>query len=142
MGRKFIVDYDEFLKEDFVHCIVCKTRIGSIHEFIKEIENGNTVVFNKVFNVQVDKEKYHKQVNGNSVADTYCLNCGMLLGMKLILVPNSHQNASIIEGRFLMSNNQLVFWNNVRMFITDEDEEDDANEQDHDHDDEHDSDQD
>jgi len=144
MGRLFLVYYDEYPKEDFVHCIICKTRIGFVNKFIDYIDGyGITAVFHNVFNVQVDAEKYHRQVNGNTVADTYCVKCGMLLGMKLIVVPYNNQIENIREGRFLMSAFQLVYWNNKLMFVEEdyeeeeeeEDEEDDdggTNEQDHD----------
>ncbi|KAH0657610.1 hypothetical protein KY289_026358 [Solanum tuberosum] len=147
MGRLFLVYYDEYPKEDFFHCIICKTRIGFVNKFIDYIDDyGITAVFQNVFNVQVDAEKYHRQVNGNTIADTYCVKCGMLLGMKLIVVPYNNQIENIREGRFLMSAFQLVYWNNKLMFVEedyeeeeeeeedDDDEEDDGgtNEQDHD----------
>ncbi|KAH0657612.1 hypothetical protein KY289_026360 [Solanum tuberosum] len=139
MGRLFLVYYDEYPKEDFFHCIICKTRIGFVNKFIDYIDDyGITAVFHNVFNVQVDVEKYHRQVNGNTVADTYCVKCGMLLGMKLIVVPYNNQIENIREGRFLMSAFELVYWNNKLMFVEEdyeEEEEDDdggTNEQDHD----------
>ncbi|XP_055829433.1 uncharacterized protein LOC129898782 [Solanum dulcamara] len=131
MGRKFYVDYDEFPKEDFVHCSVCKTQIGLVDEFINDMENGRTAIFNKVFNVQVDAEKYHRQENGKIVADTYCVKCGMLLGMKLIVVPYSHWTVNFRQGRFLIRANKLVFWNNERLFDGEDEQDEGANEHDH-----------
>uniref|UniRef100_M1DX18 Protein yippee-like n=1 Tax=Solanum tuberosum TaxID=4113 RepID=M1DX18_SOLTU len=83
MGFLYLVDLDEYPKEDVVHCIICKTGVGLANDFIDSIDYELTVVFHKMYNVQVDEEKYHRQVNGNTVADTYCVKCGMLLGMKL-----------------------------------------------------------
>ncbi|KAK6786015.1 hypothetical protein RDI58_014540 [Solanum bulbocastanum] len=121
MRRLFLVYYDEYPKEDFVHCIICKTRIGFVNKFIDHIDDyGITTVFHSVFNVVVDGEKYHRQVNGNTVADTYCVKCGKLLGMKLIVVPYNDQNVNIREGRFLMSTFELVYWNNKLMFEEEE----------------------
>ncbi|KAH0664868.1 hypothetical protein KY285_026074 [Solanum tuberosum] len=138
MGRLFLVYYDEYTKEDFVHCIICKIRIGFVNKFIDCIDDYViTAVFHNVFNVQVDAEKYHRKVNGNTVADTYCVKCGMLLGMKLIVVPYNNQIENIREGRFLMSTFQLVYWNNKLMFVDEDDEEeeeDDGGANEHDHD--------
>ncbi|WMV32070.1 hypothetical protein MTR67_025455 [Solanum verrucosum] len=62
MGRLFLVYYDEYPKEDFFHCIICKTRIGFVNKFIDYIDDyGITAVFHNVFNAQVDAEKYHRQ---------------------------------------------------------------------------------
>lgn len=113
-----------------------RKRIFSIVKFIDYIDDdGINAVFHDVFNVQVDEEKYHRQVNGNTIADTYCVKCGMLLGMKIIEVPYNNQIENIREGRFLMSASQLVYWNNKLMFV-DEDDDDEAeggaNEHDHD----------
>ncbi|KAH0750682.1 hypothetical protein KY290_029914 [Solanum tuberosum] len=142
MGRVFLVYYDEHPKEDFFHCIICKTRIGFVNKFIDYIDGyGITAVFHNVFNVQVDAEKYHRQVNGNTVADTYCVKCGMLLGKKLIVVPYNNQIENIREGRFLMSAFQLVYWNNKLMFVDEDDDDEEEEEEDddgganeHDHD--------
>uniref|UniRef100_A0A3Q7H3M5 Yippee domain-containing protein n=1 Tax=Solanum lycopersicum TaxID=4081 RepID=A0A3Q7H3M5_SOLLC len=103
MGFLYLVDLDEYPKEDIVHCNICETRIGLANDFIDSIDYEMTVVFHKMCNVQVDEEKYHRQVNGNTVADTYCVKCGMLLGMKLIVVPYSNQTLHHREEYFLMN---------------------------------------
>ncbi|XP_027773235.1 acidic leucine-rich nuclear phosphoprotein 32-related protein-like [Solanum pennellii] len=140
MGFLYLVDLDEYPKEDIVHCNICETRIGLANDFIDSIDYEMTVVFHKMYNVQVDEEKYHRQVNGNTVADTYCVKCGMLLGMKLIVVPYSNQTVHHREGNFLMNALELIDCNNKLMYLdeTEEDEEyeeqDDADANEHDHD--------
>ncbi|XP_049343444.1 uncharacterized protein LOC125807747 [Solanum verrucosum] len=139
MGFLYLVDFDEYPKEDVIHCIICKTGIGLANDFIDSMDYELTVVFHKMYNVQVDEEKYHRQVNGNTVADTYCVKCGMLLGMKLIVVPYSNRTVHFREGNFLMNALELVDCNNKLMYI-DEDgedeeyEEDDGGANEHDHD--------
>ncbi|XP_019069898.1 uncharacterized protein [Solanum lycopersicum] len=140
MGFLYLVDLDEYPKEDIVHCNICETRIGLANDFIDSIDYEMTVVFHKMCNVQVDEEKYHRQVNGNTVADTYCVKCGMLLGMKLIVVPYSNQTLHHREEYFLMNALELIDCNNKLMYLdeTEEDEEyeeqDDADANEHDHD--------
>lgn len=41
------------------------------------------------FNVRfLNNANYIRHVNGNNVADVYCVQCGMLLGLKLVRSPN------------------------------------------------------
>ncbi|OIT02322.1 hypothetical protein A4A49_25041 [Nicotiana attenuata] len=116
MERLFTVENDQVRGEDFIHCNVCKTRIGTTEDHIENIQNETTGVLSKVFNVQVlDDHKYVEQDSGNTVADIYCVKCGMLLGLKLITVPR--QTLYVREGRFLMKLNKLVYWGDVPMFF-------------------------
>ncbi|XP_019248625.1 PREDICTED: protein yippee-like At3g08990 [Nicotiana attenuata] len=127
MGRIFLVEYDEFPEEDFFLCRICKTRIGLVEDHVDNVEDERRAVFNKVFNVEVDKENHHKKENGKTVADTYCVKCGMLLGVKLITVP--HPTIYFKQGRFLMKTDKLVYWNDDPMFL-----DEGNNEHDHDQD--------
>lgn len=51
--------------------------------FLLQVQNDRIGVFNSVFNVQIlDNVNYIRHVNGNTIADVYCVRCGMLLGLK------------------------------------------------------------
>nr|XP_009591134.1 protein yippee-like At3g08990 [Nicotiana tomentosiformis]XP_016476747.1 PREDICTED: protein yippee-like At3g08990 [Nicotiana tabacum] len=68
-------------------------------------------IYHKVFNVQVlDDEKYLRLDNGYTLADAYCVGCGMLLGWKFIRV--AQPSIYCKEGRFLMKLDKLIYWNN------------------------------
>ncbi|XP_060197215.1 protein yippee-like At3g08990 [Lycium barbarum] len=103
-------------EEDLVYCNECKTRIGFVNDHIQIVQNGRTGVFEKVFNVQnLDSENHLRQVNCNAVADIYCAQCGMLLGLKLIAVPQP--SIYVREGICLMDLDKLVYFNDYPMLI-------------------------
>ncbi|XP_049409036.1 protein yippee-like At3g08990 [Solanum stenotomum] len=84
------------------------------------VQNGRTGVFNSVFNARfLNNVNYLRHVNGNTVADVYCVQCGMLLGLKLIAVPRPSQE--IREGRFLMNLEKLVYWGDYSMIYQEQD---------------------
>ncbi|KAK6788121.1 hypothetical protein RDI58_016646 [Solanum bulbocastanum] len=79
------------------------------------VQNGRTGVFNSVFNLRfLNNANYLRHVNGNTVADVYCVQCGMALGLKLIVVPRPSQE--IREGR-----EKLVYWGDYSMIYQEQD---------------------
>ncbi|XP_055832171.1 protein yippee-like At3g08990 [Solanum dulcamara] len=112
--------YDQVREEDLIHCNVCKTQVGFVEDHLDIVQNGRTGVFKSVFNVKLlDSANYLRHVNGNTVADVYCVRCGMLLGLKLITVPRP--SLEISEGRFLMNLDKLVYWNGYPMIYQEQD---------------------
>ncbi|KAH0659727.1 hypothetical protein KY285_029423 [Solanum tuberosum] len=99
MGRPFILHYED----DCIHCRSCKTRVGFIRDHLFTNIGDESFIFHTVFNVEVPEDKRYHQVekNGRTVADTYCIKCGNLLGRKLISIdkPCSY----IREGVFFIS---------------------------------------
>ncbi|XP_059302096.1 protein yippee-like At3g08990 [Lycium ferocissimum] len=96
MGRLFLVEYDQIPSHEYIHCGMCGTRVAFVEDRFA------------TFNVEVpENEIYHQQEHGPTLADTYCIKCGNLLGWKLIAVPQP--NKYIKEGRFVMKLDQLNF---------------------------------
>ncbi|KAK4376014.1 hypothetical protein RND71_006691 [Anisodus tanguticus] len=87
MGRLFLAEYDQIPSEKYIHCGMCRTRVAFIEDDIAvDVSTSLTRgIYSKVFNVEVpaDDLSYHQQENGNTLVDTYCVKCGMLLGHKL-----------------------------------------------------------
>ncbi|KAL3336086.1 hypothetical protein AABB24_032025 [Solanum stoloniferum] len=104
MGRPFILHYED----DCIHCRSCKTRVGFIRDHLFTNIGDESFIFHTVFNVEVPEDKRYHQVekNGRTVADTYCIKCGNLLGRKLIAIdkPCSY----IREGVFFISLLQVL----------------------------------
>ncbi|XP_019228911.1 PREDICTED: protein yippee-like At3g08990 [Nicotiana attenuata] len=121
MGRLFLVEYNKDPFLEYFQCIICRLRVAFLEDRILNVPDSTRGIFNKVFNVEVpDDERYHQELNGNTVADAYCVQCGELLGCKLIAVPEPSMYYR--EGRFVMRLEKLICGN-------DQDESD--NEQDH-----------
>uniref|UniRef100_K4C9U7 Yippee domain-containing protein n=1 Tax=Solanum lycopersicum TaxID=4081 RepID=K4C9U7_SOLLC len=111
---------NRFLDEDIIYCNSCNTQVGFVDDHIDIVQNGRTGVFKSVFNVRfLNNANYIRHVNGNNVADVYCVQCGMLLGLKLIAVPRPSQE--IMEGRFLMNLEKLAYWGGYRMIYQEQD---------------------
>ncbi|KAG5602967.1 hypothetical protein H5410_034337 [Solanum commersonii] len=66
-------------------------------------------IFTDMFNVEVpENESYHQLLEGNTVVDTFCVNCRDRLGWKFIAVP---QGSRYEEGQFLMMLEKLTYPN-------------------------------
>ncbi|KAH0659701.1 hypothetical protein KY289_028449 [Solanum tuberosum] len=73
---------------DYIHCTLVPVESGGI--------------FNRVFNVDVsDDLNNHETLNGSTIANAYCVQCGTMLGWKFIAI---HQPEMYVrEGRFFMN---------------------------------------
>ncbi|XP_059302098.1 uncharacterized protein LOC132054033 [Lycium ferocissimum] len=104
MGRFFLLEYNQIPSHEYIHCGICRTRVAFVEDHIAtDMSNSKPRrISSKVFNVEIpDDMSYHEQVNGNTLVDTYCVRCRMLLGWKLIAV--SHP-----------SRHKLSYWNDPR----------------------------
>ncbi|KAH0659712.1 hypothetical protein KY285_028330 [Solanum tuberosum] len=105
MGRPFILHYDEIPDDDCINCFICGTRVG----FIGDLHATSILswVFHNVFNVEVPEDKRYHQVeeDGRTVADTYCIKCGNLLGWKVIAIVKP--SMFIREGVFIIRLSQI-----------------------------------
>ncbi|CAN4100940.1 unnamed protein product [Withania somnifera] len=115
MGRPFILYYDEIPSYNCIHCCICRTRVAFIKDYIPNVNDLlSGGYFSRVFNVEVpEEERYHQVVDGKTLADTYCNQCGMLLGWKLIAI--SQPSKYYREGKFYMRLNKLIYWNDLTL---------------------------
>ncbi|KAG5611916.1 hypothetical protein H5410_023197 [Solanum commersonii] len=68
-------------------------------------------IFSTLYNVLVsDDVNYHF---GSTIANTYCGQCGMMIGWKFIEVPRWYEY--VREGRFILKLSKLSFWNGVSL---------------------------
>ncbi|KAH0667113.1 hypothetical protein KY285_028319 [Solanum tuberosum] len=82
---------------DYIHCTLVPVESGGI--------------FNRVFNVDVSDLNNHETLNGSTIANAYCVQCGTMLGWKFIAI---HQPEMYVrEGRFFMNLYKLTSSNDV-----------------------------
>ncbi|KAH0659696.1 hypothetical protein KY289_028444 [Solanum tuberosum] len=95
---------------DRIHCRRCRIRVALVSDYVQPVGPGG--IFNRVFNVDVsDDVNDHLQQEVNTLANTYCVRCGTLLGWKFIAVPEP--SMIIRAGRFCMRLHKLTLWNDV-----------------------------
>ncbi|CAN4098862.1 unnamed protein product [Withania somnifera] len=124
MGRHFILDFDEIQPSDCIYCRMCRVRVAFVEDYIGFLNDLMPEgIFNKMFNVQVPKdERYHHVRDGETLADTYCVGCGMLLGWKLIAVTQPCRFSK--EGRFAMKLDNLSYWDDELLYKQDPNDQD------------------
>ncbi|KAG5589300.1 hypothetical protein H5410_039814 [Solanum commersonii] len=112
MNRYYSLEYntDAIPSNDTIHCHTywCRTQVASFNEYIPMSQSGVLGIFNRVFNVHVpDNMSYRLSESGTIVANTYCRQCGKMIGWKFITVQepdmyvreeNSEKNFQANEG--------------------------------------------
>ncbi|KAH0659700.1 hypothetical protein KY289_028448 [Solanum tuberosum] len=88
---------------DSIHCRVCRTRVAFIEDLFVTVWPGG--IFTRLVNVE--NVNYHESEIGKIIADTHCVQCGIMLGWKFI-TPHS---MLFREGTFLLRLDWLSFWN-------------------------------
>ncbi|PHT46774.1 hypothetical protein CQW23_15932 [Capsicum baccatum] len=96
-------------------CCFCETRVSFIEHYLP---NAQDLVyggyFNKVFHVVVPNNvNYRRVVDGNTLANVYCINCRILLGWELIAVAQPSQY--YVVGRFFMRLKQIMYLSGVTL---------------------------
>ncbi|WMV35882.1 hypothetical protein MTR67_029267 [Solanum verrucosum] len=96
---------------DYFHG-TCGTRVVFLKDYVGTDDELTCVlqgIFTDMFNNEVpENESYHQELDGNTVVDTFCVNCMDRLGWKFIAVP---QGSRYEEGQFLMMLEKLTYTN-------------------------------
>ncbi|KAL3336062.1 hypothetical protein AABB24_032006, partial [Solanum stoloniferum] len=61
-----------------IHCRVCRTRVAFIEDLFVTVLPGG--IFTRLVNVE--NVNYHESEIGKIIADTHCVQCGIMLGWK------------------------------------------------------------
>ncbi|KAH0750027.1 hypothetical protein KY290_029259 [Solanum tuberosum] len=91
---------------DSIYCGGCRTRVAFIEDVF--VTMSSVGIFDRVFNVEVsDDVNNHHQQDANTLANTYCVQCGRMLGWKFIEV--IQQSLYVKEGTFRLRFDMLSF---------------------------------
>ncbi|KAH0668369.1 hypothetical protein KY285_029575 [Solanum tuberosum] len=93
------------------HC-GCGSGVAFLKDYVGIDEELTCVlqgIFTDMFNVEVpENESYHHELDGETLVDTFYVNCRDRLGWKFIAVP---QGSPYQEGQFLMMLDKLTYTN-------------------------------
>ncbi|KAH0641662.1 hypothetical protein KY290_033266 [Solanum tuberosum] len=131
MNRYYSLEYntDAIPSNDTIHCHTywCRTQVASFNEYIPMSQSGVLGIFNRVFNVHVpDNMSYRLSESGPIVANTYCRQCGKMIGWKFITAQKP--DMYVREGKFCMRLDKLTFSNHIPLLRSIEEQNFQANE--------------
>ncbi|XP_049409025.1 uncharacterized protein LOC125872352 [Solanum stenotomum] len=96
---------------EYFHC-TCGTRVAFLKDYVgtdDELPYVLKGIFTDMFNIEVpENESYHQELDGNTVVDTFCVNCMDRLRWKFIAVPKGSRYE---EGQLLMMLEKLTYTN-------------------------------
>ncbi|KAL3371168.1 hypothetical protein AABB24_007954 [Solanum stoloniferum] len=99
----------EIPSNERIYCRTCRNPVSHVQDYIWMVHPGG--IFSRVYNVLVsDDVNYHF---GSTLANTYCSQCGTMIGWKFIEVPRWYEY--VREGRFILKLSELSFWNGVSL---------------------------
>ncbi|KAG5624625.1 hypothetical protein H5410_009843 [Solanum commersonii] len=76
---------------DSIYCGGCRTRVAFIEDVF--VTMSSVGIFDRVFNVEVSYDvNNHHQQDENTLANTYCVQCGRMLGWKFDMLSFEEQN--------------------------------------------------
>ncbi|XP_015083156.1 uncharacterized protein LOC107026629 [Solanum pennellii] len=131
MNGYYSLEYntDAIPSNDTIHCHThwCRTQVASFNEYIPMSQSGVIGIFSRVFNVHVpDNMSYRLSDSGIIVANTYCRQCGKMIGWKFITV--QEPDMYVREGQFCMRLDKLTFSNHIPLLRSIEEQIFQANE--------------
>ncbi|TMW83153.1 hypothetical protein EJD97_002736, partial [Solanum chilense] len=92
-----------------IYCRTCRNPVARVQDYILMVHPGG--IFSRVRNVLVSDDVNHHF--GSKIANTYCGQCGTMIGWKFIEAPRWYEY--VREGRFILKLSELSFWNGVSL---------------------------
>ncbi|KAH0693703.1 hypothetical protein KY290_021888 [Solanum tuberosum] len=107
-----------------IYCRTCRNPVARVQDYIRRVRQG-VIIIRRVYNVHVPDDVEHEF--GFTTADTYCGQCGTLIGWKFIAVPLG--SVDVREGRFMLISREVTLWDGVPLLHLNEEQGLGANEQ-------------
>ncbi|KAK4722018.1 hypothetical protein R3W88_012251 [Solanum pinnatisectum] len=107
-----------------IYCRTCRNPVAGVQDYIRRVRQG-VIIIRRVYNVHVPDDVDHQF--GFTTADTYCGQCGTLIGWKFIAVPLG--SVDVREGRFMLISREVTLWDGVPLLHLNEEQGLGANEQ-------------
>ncbi|KAH0659718.1 hypothetical protein KY289_028466 [Solanum tuberosum] len=109
MTRNDLPEYNHIPSVHYLYCRHCRTQVATIHA-----DTPTLPILSRLRVAVREDERYHRVIDGVTVAGTFCVQCRNLLGWKIIAVSQPSSIYSV--GEFVMTLNAFISWNNVTSF--------------------------
>ncbi|KAG5611912.1 hypothetical protein H5410_023193 [Solanum commersonii] len=91
-----------------IYCRTCRNPVARVQDYIRRVRQ-EVIIIRRVYNVHVPDDVEHEF--RFTTADTYCGQCGTLIGWKFIAVPLG--SVDVREGRFMLISREVTLWDGV-----------------------------